>query len=111
MDKGDTTNDLKNITVIHGTHRPQDLIPKFLELVKEQAPSEYVALMATPFGPIPAYVADEGDGSEWWHSEEASIVLEELFDILNEVAPEGYYFGAHSGDGSDFGFWEINEDL
>lgn len=42
-----------------------------------------------------------------WSEEEMEYLLEELFDVLNEEAPEGYYFGAHWGDGSDFGFWPI----
>jgi len=30
-----------------------------------------------------------------------------LTDALNEHAPDGFMFGAHEGDGSDFGFWPI----
>lgn len=93
-------------TLIHGTLRPQDLIPCFLEAVSEFAPAHFEGLMTSAFGPIPAYVQDEGEASEWWHSEDASALLENLFDILNEVAPEGCYFGAHLGDGSDFGWWK-----
>jgi len=31
-------------------------------------------------------------------------------DALNEYAPDGYYFGAIEGDGSDFGFWAIEDE-
>ena len=94
-------------TLIAGTVRPQDLIPCFLEAVSEFAPAHYEGLMASAFGPIPAYVGwwIPSNGSEWWDSEDAAALLENLFDILHEAAPEGCYFGAHPGDGSDFGWW------
>jgi hypothetical protein len=97
---------MKTGTVIHGTLRTRDLIPAFLDCLRDVAPDHYAGYMVAPFGPIPAHVQDEGDSSEWWNSEDASALLEELTDTLNEHAPEGYYFGAHPGDGSDFGFWE-----
>ncbi len=31
--------------------------------------------------------------------------LEDLFDLLGGMAPEGTSFGSHAGDASDFGFW------
>ncbi len=99
-----------NETVIHGTHRTQDLIPAFLDLLAQLAPDAYAQLMAQPFGPVPAYVQDEGDSSEWWTSEDAYNLLETLFDELDAHAPEGFYFGAHKGDSSDFGFWENEEE-
>ncbi len=37
----------------------------------------------------------------------ASELVEELSEALNYFAPAGYHFGAHPGDGSDFGYWEI----
>lgn len=96
-------------TISHGTMRPQDLIPAFLDALEEVHPEAYEQMMACAFGPIPAYVQDEGDDSEWWNSDDAAWLLEELFDALNEAAPDGYYFGAHPGDGSDYGFWAIED--
>lgn len=28
-----------------------------------------------------------------------------LFYVLESYAPDGYYFGSHTGNGSDFGWW------
>ncbi len=36
---------------------------------------------------------------------------EVLFDAMNDIAPDGCYFGSHPGDGSLFGFFEIEEDI
>lgn len=42
-------------------------------------------------------------------SEDPDEQIEELFDILNQYAPDGCYFGAHPGDGCDYGFWKFEE--
>lgn len=81
-------------TVIHGTLRTRDLIEAFgreLLRINPKCNCEYVqALVDNP---------ESGDEFD----------LENLFDTLNYIAPEGYYFGAHEGDGSDFGFWQCEE--
>ena len=92
-------------TLIYGTTRPQELIPCFLDAVMEFAPAHYEQLMVAAFGPIPAYVQDEGDSSEWWQSEAADSLLESLMDILDEHSPEDCYFGAHENNETDFGWW------
>jgi len=94
-------------TIIHGTLRPQDLIPAFTEALSLVDPTGYAQwTISAPFGIVPAH-ALEDDGAEWWQSEDCPHTLEALFDALDAAAPEGFYFGAHEGDGSDFGFWRV----
>jgi len=106
-----TYNDDGNLvplgTCIEGTFRPQDLLPAFVNLIDFVAPAVSAQIMVNG-GAIPAY-AGEDDDHPWWESEDCQFCIEEMFDTLNDYAPEGYYFGAHPGNGSDFGFWEINE--
>ena len=95
--------ELKNVSISWATLRPQHLIPSFLDALGAIAPAHYESFLASPYGTIPAYVQDEGGSSEWWASDDAQALLEELFEILDEHAPEGFFFGAHSAYGSDFG--------
>lgn len=98
---------MKTGTIIQGTMRRQDLIPAFLEALRVASPDAYAQLIMGPFGAVPAHVSDEGDDSPWWDTEAAADLLAQLDEALNEAAPEGHYFGAHPGDGADFGFWEV----
>ena len=90
-----------NGTLITGTHRMCDLIPAMLEAIRDTA--EYAQLSSR----LPSVVTDPS-ASEWddrWQDDDVAYLYEELTDILERYAPEGYYFGAHPGDGSDFGYW------
>ncbi|GED41217.1 hypothetical protein [Cobetia marina] len=96
-------------TISQGTLRRQDLIPTFLTALADYDSAAYEQLTAQPFPPIPSYVQDEGDDSEWWDSEDAGFLLEELTTALENAAPDGTYFGTHEGDGADFGFWSLGQ--
>jgi hypothetical protein len=88
-------------TVIRATMRTQDLIPAFLGVIKDTM--EYVQMMDY----VPAY-AMEDDEADWWDSEDAVYFLNEtLWDVLNNYAPDDYYFGSHEGDGSAYGYWKF----
>lgn len=89
-------------SVSHGTMRPEDLIPCFISILREFG-SKHIQrkldLIEESMG-CPGYF--DGDG--------ASIDLNEsLFEWMNDIAPEGYYFGSHPGDGSDYGYWPDTE--
>lgn len=96
-------------SVSHGTLRTCDLVPVFMDVIKDTP--EYVQLMQSNnygLSVISDPCADDED--ERWDSEAMSYFLNEnLFDTLNDYAPEGYYFSSHPGDGSDFGYWKIEE--
>jgi hypothetical protein len=81
-------------TVIHGTLRTDDLIKAFLMEIKRLDEKKFFELV---WKSLVNNTTDE-QREEFLH--------EELFDTLDSYAPKGYYFGAHPGDGSDFGFWE-----
>jgi hypothetical protein len=83
--------------------RAEDLIPVF-EHVLDAAGAGYNR---------PAAVARLLDGQaldddEW--AEVSYYLNEVLFDALNDIAPEGCYFGSHEGDGACYGFWRHDED-
>ena len=107
-------------TVSHGTMRSEDLIPAFIDTLmmihddlklgndecKEKANEINLSVQE-----IKMRLQNEVSKKDYFRSEMVDYDTEELFDLLNEVAPEGYYFGAHPGDGSDFGFWEYEDEI
>ncbi len=91
-------------TISHGTLRIQDLVPAFLDEARRlDAPHVPEIVKDIPLSAI----VDDRD--PYWDTEDAFWQLEALFDSLSDVAPRGCYFGAHVGDGSDFGFWPGEE--
>lgn len=95
-------------TVISGTLKNVDLIPAFLDVLRECNAPEYEQILMQPM-PIPPSHALEDPRDKWWDSERASDFVQELFEVLEGYAPDGHTFGAHWGDASDFGFWPVEE--
>lgn len=111
-------NDMKYATpgsVSHGTLRPEDLLQTFAEEIKHQLNRN--ADLPLSFRQRLCDLADTaldcwlGDG-ETLDPEKAELIDDllnaSLPDALQEFAPPHFYFGAHPGDGADFGFW-LNE--
>lgn len=98
-------------TVIHGTHREEDIIPACMHLLFALDRDRARQLWQKEPKLLEALCDKEaGIENDWWQTEDCFLFMaEDLFDIMQEYAPEGYYFGSHIGDGSDFGYWQ-NED-
>ena len=97
-----------NKTVSRATLRAEDLVPAFIEVIKDTPEWQQIAFHPNLHWDLKVIFDPTSDGDERWESEEMSYFLNEtLIDVLNSYAPEGYYFGSHEGDGSDFGFWEL----
>ena len=86
---------LKDQTIIQGTMRSEDLYPAFRSLLVLLDPEK-----AQGYSETLDSVEEYNRGAEVLY----------LMDDLDVLAPEGYYFGAHPGDGSDYGFWKGEDD-
>jgi len=86
-------------SVSSGTMRPEDLIPSFVWTLEHQRPlrREHRKLVTAITKAMEAVGYFDGD--------DCSDDLDELFTALDEYSPEGFYFGAHPGDGADYGWW------
>jgi len=77
--------------IIAGTVRAKDLIPAFTEVLTQlDTERRYRALTRR------ARITTPGKAAEH---------LESLVEALGEFAPPYAYFGAHWGDGADWGYW------
>ena len=89
-------------SVSSATMRTEDLIPSFLweadllRLTKD----ERKAIRG-----IQSRVDRAGSDDAYWQDEVSSFDLEELFDILGAHSLPYFSFGAHEGDGADYGWW------
>ena len=94
-------------SISQGTHREEDLIPCFVETLAE---------LVVP--------ADDRDGIklcceiasrmtdvDYYESEEVMGDMESLFEALESYAPPFFRFGAHEGDGANFGFWFCEQSM
>lgn len=99
-------------TVICGTLRNEDLIPAFCEEIRRlQTRTPAIVFEAEDW--VSSKPESEPFGAGMTQDEIGAEIVNELIDHLDNMAPEGCYFGAHPGDGSDFGWWhadKIHED-
>jgi hypothetical protein len=93
-------------SVSSGTLRPQDLAAAFL------AEIDRLRLEISDDLRKDAESLARGCGrpvSDYPLPEDADEIVAELAEILDSAANPGWFFGAHPGDGADFGFWPVEE--
>lgn len=102
-------------SISHGTLRPEDFLRVFSEELERVSPdlqdcgqrdakiiAEAREILAHPSAATGSlYITPS-------MSERIEWCVADLIDALDCYAPSGMYFGAHVGDGSDFGFWPID---
>lgn len=102
-------------SISSGTHRPADLIPAFADELERIGKGTALTVFAREAikrarewcVADDEFTADERSDHELTGSE----LVQDLEECLSDHAPEATYFGAHEGDGADFGFWPCWEAL
>jgi hypothetical protein len=94
-------------SISHATLRTQDLIAAFVPVLEDLDWQEKWWGARNCGNELLKLYRESETLSDEFEDSASYYLNEELWDVLREFAPEGYYFGAHEGDGSDFGFWQI----
>jgi hypothetical protein len=90
-------------SVSTGTMLPEDLVDALSSELSELVEGgEYTSLLSECADWLSQDEDSRPDGDE---------LVSDLFDALNEAAPDFCYFGAIEGDGADYGFWPSDDAL
>lgn len=106
-------------SISHGTLRADDLLESFADELEYHVRCNTDCLSVQDvvrFGNLinearaesAKFSSDEGDDDAEDFGDNAAEMVLELQDALQEFAPPYAYFGAHEGDGADFGFWLLS---
>lgn len=103
-------------SISHGTMRNEDLLDTFASELQDHV-QRNAAEWCSDDGRAQrdrlvalCEEANETDcESDDYDDDAAGELVEALFEALNEFAPPYAYFGAHEGDGSDYGYWLIGD--
>lgn len=100
-------------TVSRATMREQDLVTAFMDVLEQYDPEEWQAIKTAflvEFDLTYEEFLELPDDDERWRSEALFYILhEDIWEAMQDMAPEGTYFGASEGDGADFGYWPLED--
>jgi hypothetical protein len=95
-------------TLSHGTARAVDLVGAYAGFLEELGVLD--AVLEEDDAKDARAIAIHGEDAPGSSAERAFDVQLALHEALEALAPEGYSFGSHEGDGSLVGFWADEED-
>ena len=99
-------------SISHGTMRSEDLIETFSDELRLHARENHSTQAYWDLLKACTQWLKVNLPKDWIDENEAeagSELVNSLFDALGNFAPSYCYFGAHEGDGSDYGFWPCDE--
>ena len=97
-------------TIIAGTHDTIAVLAacsEALHALNDTTPVRRLAEFSADFGQFHRELVNDALTAVE-HGEDTDDARELLLDVmeaLDYLAPDGFFFGAHPDDGSDFGFW------
>lgn len=95
-------------SVSWGTMRAQDVLPAIMGVLRDYHPQGYDAVCDAIAEDLGVEYDDLDSEHDAWYSGEMSYIINETaWDAMGEIAPKDHYFGAHVGDGADYGFWPV----
>lgn len=103
-------------SVSSGNMNPEYLIPVLLSELESQKPlhrphRKLAREINQRIGASETIDAESGQARDnYYESDDADYDLEALFEALGEYCLPYFYFGAHPGDGADYGYW-LSEDF
>lgn len=100
---GRLSSSYENVAISSGTLRTQDLYKNFFSYLS------YPIFFNLLDKETQNFVGDKWSYLLPVSDSDMRSRLEDAFNILESIAPEGCYFGSHPGDGACFGFWIIEE--
>lgn len=94
-------------SIISGTQRIVDLVPVFLDIL-DQLDADAADDIRAEYSDILGAIEEHTGVLDIDVGEDGMFLVDHLIECLDECAPDGYYFGAHPGDESDYGFWPVD---
>jgi hypothetical protein len=96
-------------TISHGTMRAEDLIPRFLDALESVKPLRAEEIREDNAETL-ARLGKENLSDDEIEAQDY-LLFETIWESLSDQCPPYCYFGAHPGDGSDYGCWISQESI